>query len=178
VRAFEPTTALSGNPFARPCECSDHRARFSDKVGPTLAKSRRSGRTPLYSILNIRPVLPNPLCTSSMMRSRPFLSHISRSPCKNAGGAGTYPPSPSTGSTMTAAVSAGALCWRSSSSSWYNDARTSSALSAPGAELKWCQYGNGAVTTPGCRVPPASDGVCEREGGMDAPLEERTRRRR
>src|ERR1700727_499351 len=64
VRSFELTTALSGNPFARPYH-SHHPGQCSDEVELTLAIIRRSGRTPLYSVLNIRPVLPNPLCTSS-----------------------------------------------------------------------------------------------------------------
>ena len=44
------------------------------------------------------------------MSSISFSSQMSRMPLKNPLGAGTYPPSPSTGSISTAHVSSGVLC--------------------------------------------------------------------
>ena len=54
--------------------------------------------------------------TSSRMSSRPCLSQSLRRPGRNAGGGVRNPPSPRMGSTMTAAVSLGAVCCLSSHS--------------------------------------------------------------
>ena len=69
-----------------------------------FATVSRSGSTSKCSIANIRPVRPKPVCTSSATSTIPERSQISRSPSTNAAGAGTKPPSPSSGSKTTAAI--------------------------------------------------------------------------
>ena len=58
---------------------------------------------------NIFPVRPNPDCTSSAMNNMPNALHRSSIASRNPAGAAVYPPSPSTGSMITAAVSPGAV---------------------------------------------------------------------
>mmetsp|Transcript_17569 Transcript_17569/g.68145 ORF Transcript_17569/g.68145 Transcript_17569/m.68145 type:complete len:248 (+) Transcript_17569:60-803(+) len=85
-------TALRGMPEAMP-----------------LARSMMSGassRLRKCSTAKNLPVLPKPLWTSSATSRMPCSSHTLRSSRRYAGGGTTYPPSPSTGSTTIAAVSA------------------------------------------------------------------------
>ena len=53
------------------------------------------------------PVRPKPLWISSAIRTMPYRLVISRSALRKAAGAGTKPPSPSTGSMITAATRLG-----------------------------------------------------------------------
>src|SRR4051794_1622266 len=103
-------------PYVPPCEpgnalaISSSEAAMPDSGKPLarpFAVTRMSGVTPKWSWPQKRPVRPTPVCTSSRMRRKPWRSARSRRPSMNARVAGTYPPSPSTGSTMIAAVSAG-----------------------------------------------------------------------
>ena len=57
---------------------------------------------------HMRPVRPNPVCTSSTTNTMPCSSQMSRTPCTNSVGATTNPPSPRIGSiTIAATLSAG-----------------------------------------------------------------------
>ena len=67
----------------------DKQARPLTEILRTFAITKISGRTPLSCIANHAPARPNPLCTSSTMSMIPCLSHISRRPRRNSGGAGT-----------------------------------------------------------------------------------------
>lgn len=123
-----------------------------------MAMTRISGRTPLYSEAKYLPVRPNPLCTSSTMSRIPCVSHTARRPSRNSVGAGTYPPSPRTGSMMMAAVSRGEVCCVSRRSSWKRDCVTREEVDADGGTPCWCQKGYGMVNTPGWK------GVCQLKG--------------
>ena len=111
------------------CETMEYRQRLSGVTATTRKGSYlgydnniQSHPTNLYSTLNIRPVLPNPSCISSIMSSKPCWSQMARSPRMNAGSAETnplWPLSPGTGSMVIAASS------------------------APGAVSKWYQQGMG-----------------------------------
>ena len=121
-----------------------------------LAMMRMSGRTPECSTAKVRPVRPKPVCTSSAMRSAPVSSHTSRSPCRNCAGASTYPPSPSTGSTISAATSDDATCCRSISRSCSRQCADSSASSSASNADPICERnGNGAKANPGASGPAA-----------------------
>src|SRR5437773_210089 len=76
-----PTTALSGRPAAR-----------------LLATVTRSGCTPECSMAKNLPVRPNPVWISSAMSRIPCWWQRSRKRRRKSSGAGTKPPSPSTGS--------------------------------------------------------------------------------
>jgi hypothetical protein len=73
-----------------------------------LPAIRMSGSTPMCSTAHIFPVRPIPDWTSSHTRRIPCRSHSSRSAVNQPSGGTMYPPSPSTGSTTTAATSSGA----------------------------------------------------------------------
>lgn len=88
VSSLRLTTPLKGKPFARPY-VRIRLGRRSLPKAPTFAMTKISGLTLLYSIVKFLPVRPNPLWTSSTMSRMPCLSQTSRSPCKNAAGAGT-----------------------------------------------------------------------------------------
>lgn len=120
VNSLRLMTPLIGNPFPRPYPMREdmfNATKKSNKMTVTLAITRISGFAPLSSTANQDPVRQNPLCTSSMISMMPCLSQIFLKPCRNSGGEDTYPPSPSTGSIMIAAVSLGVVCWARSSSS-------------------------------------------------------------
>src|SRR3989475_2006602 len=69
-----------------------------------FARVRMSGTTPACSYANSVPVRPRPHCTSSKMTATPRESHSSRTNPSHSGSTGRTPPSPWTGSTITAAV--------------------------------------------------------------------------
>ena len=69
-----------------------------------LAREIMSGTTPKCWKPNHLPVLPNPVCTSSTISSAPCSEHRSLAVRKYSRSAGMTPPSPCTGSSMTAAV--------------------------------------------------------------------------
>src|SRR5256712_801972 len=69
-----------------------------------FARVRMSGTTPACSYANSVPVRPRPHCTSSKMTATPRESHRSRRNPSHSASTGRTPPSPCTGSTMTAAV--------------------------------------------------------------------------
>src|SRR3989442_2364188 len=69
-----------------------------------FARVRMSGTTPACSYANSVPVRPRPHCTSSKMTATPRESHNSRRNPSHSASTGRTPPSPCTGSTMTAAL--------------------------------------------------------------------------
>src|SRR5262249_36379214 len=69
-----------------------------------LASVTMSGTTSACWKPNIRPVRPRPHCTASVTRSAPVSRHRVSSPFRKAGRTGRTPPSPWTGSIITAAV--------------------------------------------------------------------------
>src|SRR3989442_4917875 len=69
-----------------------------------LASVTMSGSTPVCSYANSVPVRPSPHCTSSKTSVTPRASHSSRRKATHSGSTGRTPPSPCTGSTITAAV--------------------------------------------------------------------------
>src|SRR5437870_2406577 len=69
-----------------------------------FASVRISGTTPVCSWANSVPVRPRPHCTSSKITATPRESHNSRTNPSHSASSGRTPPSPCTGSTMTAAV--------------------------------------------------------------------------
>ena len=73
-------------------------------LASALASEKASGRMPCFCQANQLPVRPMPHWTSSQSRSRFFSSQRARSPRMNSVVAGTRPPSPCTGSRMTATV--------------------------------------------------------------------------
>src|ERR1700733_3007197 len=80
----------------------------SGKPPPSpLATVMRSGTTPECSMENILPVRAMPPCTSSAIITMPCSSHRRRSARRKSAGATLKPPSPCTGSMMTAATDFG-----------------------------------------------------------------------
>ncbi len=69
-----------------------------------LARVITSGVMPYASCAHRRPVRPRPHWISSKSSSAPCWSHSARRPRRNSGVAAWMPPSPCTGSTMTAPV--------------------------------------------------------------------------
>ena len=80
-----------------------------------LAKVMRSGSSPTTGEANIEPVRPKPVWISSAMSTMPYLSQKARSCLASSGGTGMKPPSPKTGSTMTAATADGSTMFLSRS---------------------------------------------------------------
>ena len=70
-----------------------------------LAMVMMSGSTSYASTANIRPLRPNPLCTSSTMSRMPLGVEDLLDPLRYPSGNGMMPPSPMIGSTMNAATS-------------------------------------------------------------------------
>src|SRR6266550_3892339 len=99
-----------------------------------LATVMRSGSTPECSMAKNLPVRPKPVWISSTMSTIPCFSVTARRPWRNSRGAGTKPPSPSTGSMMIAAT-------RSAGTSEAN--RSSSTASAAAEFQPRYSYGNG-----------------------------------
>src|SRR6266550_846080 len=69
-----------------------------------FARQRMSGASPYCSIAKSVPVRPNPVWTSSTMRSAPRSAQTRAASCANSRVAGRTPPSPWTSSKMNAAV--------------------------------------------------------------------------
>ena len=70
-----------------------------------LAVVIMSGRTPYRSAANGWPLRPTPICTSSKMSCAPTASQRARSAARNSAPMSKAPPTPCTGSTITAATS-------------------------------------------------------------------------
>ena len=64
----------------------------------------RSGAIPVCSCANSAPVRPRPHCTSSRISAAPCSRVRARNPARNSGASTRTPPSPCTGSAMTAAT--------------------------------------------------------------------------
>src|SRR5437660_1053340 len=82
-----------------------------------LASVSTSGTTPVCSYANSVPVRPSPHCTSSKMTATPRESHNSRRKPSHSGSIGRTPPSPCTGSTITAAVRDADTAWSTAAQS-------------------------------------------------------------
>src|SRR2546427_587523 len=82
-----------------------------------FARVRMSGTTPACSYANSVPVRPRPHCTSSKMTATPRESHNSRRNPSHSGSIGRTPPSPCTGSTITAAVRDADTAWSTAAQS-------------------------------------------------------------
>ncbi len=140
IRAAGAAIAESGKPLARP-----------------LAVVTMSGTRPsLYWWAQNFPVRPNPVWISSNTSRIPCRSARSRRPVRNPAGAGTYPPSPSTGSMNIAAVSSGALTVASTRSRPRRACSTASSSLSPSRKAS----GNGATATPGITGPIAARKRC------------------
>ena len=98
-RAPTPGESMSS---ARPMTAPSGRPAAID-----LAVTRRSGTRSKCSQAKNRPVRPMPLCTSSAMIRMPWRRQSAASLPKYSSGGTTKPPSPRTGSTITAAIVAG-----------------------------------------------------------------------
>ena len=107
-----PPGAIASMIVARPTTAASGRPPAID-----FAQVIRSGRRSSRSDANIVPVRPKPVCTSSAISTTPKRSQKARSSATKAGGGTTNPPSPSTGSMITAARSWGRTSVRSASSS-------------------------------------------------------------
>ena len=83
--AAEGRAVVAGNEVRRGLLGREHDAR-GNAAGEPLASVTTSGRTPLCSQANIRPVRPMPVCTSSRTRRSPWASQIARSPAQVLGG--------------------------------------------------------------------------------------------
>ena len=81
-----------------------HTAPTGKPLPIALAIVTTSGTTPACWKPNHVPVRAKPVCTSSIISSRPRSSHSARTSRRYCGSAGTTPPSPCTGSSSTAAT--------------------------------------------------------------------------
>src|SRR5881296_2367400 len=101
-----PPNVVAWSPGLRAVAIASRRstAPIGSPPASGLASVRRSGTMPVCSYANRVPVRPSPHCTSSKMMATPRESHSSRRNPSHSGSTGRTPPSPCTGSTITAAV--------------------------------------------------------------------------